>query len=227
MSHQNPINSGRKWRRTFGWGLGLFLAAIGIGYFTLPYVSVIGAPAAQIFNGDLVEASFKGSDGKTHKISDYRGKLLVLEWTSPVCEFTIRHYASGAMNALQEYGASKQAAWLPISTVGPHSVGHLDAAGLQDLLAQRKISSPFIIMDESGSIGQMFGAHATPSAAVIDAQGKLAYMGAIDDNPWGDGSSGTNFVKQALDELTAGKPVSVPFMRSYGCSIKYPEAAKD
>jgi AhpC/TSA family len=215
----------RRWKRIAGIGAAIVLFVIGVGYFTLPYISVVGAPVAELKTGDVIDASFKGSDGQAHKLSDYRGKVLVLEWTSPVCEFTIRHYESGAMHALQEYGAGKQAAWLPISTVGPGSVGHLDAAGLQALLAARKISSPYIIMDETGSIGRMFGAHATPSAAVIDAQGKLAYMGAIDDNPWGDGTSGTNWVKQALDELSAGKSISVPFKRSYGCSIKYPDAA--
>jgi hypothetical protein len=130
------------------------------------------------------------------------------------------------MHALQEYGASKQAAWIPVSTVGPGSIGHLDTTGLQALLTARKISSHFIVMDEQGVLGHLFGAHATPSAAVIDVNGKLAYMGAIDDNPWGDGTTGKNFVRQALDELAAGNAVSVPFRRSYGCSIKYPDASK-
>jgi hypothetical protein len=215
-----------RFRRAIGIGLAVVALSIAVGYFTLPYISLIGAPVAQLNTGDLADASFNGSDGKAHKLSDYRGKVLVLEWTSPVCEFTIRHYVSGAMHALQEYGAGKQAAWIPVNTVGPGSVGHLDAAGLQALLAARKISSPYIAMDEAGVLGHLFGAHATPSAAVIDVNGKLAYMGAIDDNPWGDGTKGKNFVREALDELAAGKSVSVPFRRSYGCSIKYPDAAK-
>jgi AhpC/TSA family len=212
----------RRWKKPVWWGVGLALIAIGAGYLTLPYVSAIGAPAALLKTGDAAEATFNGSDGKTHKLSDYRGKILVLEWTSPVCEFTIRHYQSGAMHALQDYGASKQANWIPVRTSMPGEFGYLDAGGLQALLSERKISSPYMIMDEAGTIGRMFGASSTPSAAVIDAEGRLAYMGAIDDNPWGEGTSGLNFVRQALDELSAGKTVSVPFKQSYGCTIEYP-----
>lgn len=201
----------------------LLLGGAGIlGYFTLPYVSLIGAPTAELSAGAEVNGGFRGSDGKSHQFSDYRGKVLVLEWTSPICEFTIRHYASGAMHALQEYGAAKQAAWIPVNTAAPNGISYLDAAGAQALLASRKIGSPFIAMDETGELGRMFGAHATPSVAIIDAQGKLAYIGAIDNQPWGDGTTGTNYVRQALDELSAGKPVTVSFTRSYGCGIKYP-----
>jgi AhpC/TSA family len=213
---------GRSWKRILGWGVGLVAIASVVGYFTLPYISIVGAPQAQLATGDVVEASFKSSDGQTHKLSDYRGKITVLEWTSPICEFTIRHYESGGMKAEQEYGSSKTVNWFPISTTAPQSESYRDAAGLQALLAARKIASPYIIMDEDGKIGRMFGAHATPSAAVIDASGKLAYMGAFDDQPWGDGTTGTNFVRAALDDLSAGIPVKVPFTRSYGCSIKYP-----
>jgi hypothetical protein len=229
MSNQNQSEikpKKRGWKRIAPWSLGVALAAGIVGYFTLPYLSLIGAPVAELGTGDVVDASFVASDGKTHQISEYRGKVLILEWTSPICEFTVRHYESGGMHALQEYAAGKQANWLPITTAAPGSVSYLDAAGLQKLLVDRKIYSPFIAMDETGSIGQMFGAHATPSAAVIDASGKLAYMGAIDDQPWGDGTTGVNHIRAALDELASGKPVSVSFTRSYGCSIKYLDGTK-
>ncbi len=223
MTHPTAIKPKSQLKRLVIIGLLIGAATIGAGYFALPYISVIGAPVSMLNTGDLADANFTGSDGKAHKLSDYRGKILVLEWTSPVCEFTMRHYESGAMHALQEYGAAKQAAWVPVSTAGPGTIGHLDAAGLQALLSARKINGPYIAMDEQGVLGRLFGAHATPSAAIIDASGKLAYRGAIDDNPWGDGTTGINYVRQALDELTAGKPVSVPFKRSYGCGIKYPD----
>jgi hypothetical protein len=229
MSTQNQSQihpKKRGWKRILFLGIGVALAASLAGYFTLPYLSLIGAPVAELGTGDIAEASFMASDGKSHQFSEYRGRVLVLEWTSPVCEFTIRHYESGAMQALQEYAAGKKASWIPITTAAPGSASYIDAAGLQKLLADRKISSPFIAMDETGLIGHMFGAHATPSVAIIDATGKLAYMGAIDDQPWGDGSTGINHVRAALDELATGKPVTVSFTRSYGCSIKYPDAPK-
>jgi AhpC/TSA family len=214
--------SNRPWRRILIWGLALVAVATALGYFALPYISVIGAPVAKLETGDLADASFKSSDGQTHKLSDYRGKITVLEWTSPICEFTIRHYDSGGMRAEQDYGASKNVNWIPITTATPQSEGYRDAAGLQALLTARKTASPYMIMDEDGKLGRMFGAHATPSAAVIDATGKLAYIGAFDNQPWGDGKTGTKYVRAAIDELAAGNSVTVPFTRAYGCSIKYP-----
>jgi hypothetical protein len=213
-----------RWKRIVGAGLALVAVATVAGYFTLPYVSRIGAPAAQLKPGDMAEASFTGSDGVSHKLSDYHGTTLVLEWTSPVCEFTLKHYQSGAMHALQDYAATKQASWLPVHTSPPGDFGSLDAAGSQALLKDRNIASPYMIMDDNGTLGRLFGASSTPSAAIIDATGKLAYMGAIDNNPWGDGTSGLNYIRQALDELAAGKPVSVPATQSYGCGIDYPKA---
>jgi hypothetical protein len=224
MSNSAPSKPRRRWTTFVGIGAAGLLVIVSGGYFALPYVSAIGAPSAQLKSGDIVDATFEGSDGATHAMSDYRGKILVLEWTSPVCEFTIKHYESGAMHALQDYGVSKGANWLPVRTSPPGDYGHLDAAGLQALLTERKIASPYIIMDDTGTFGKLFGASTTPSAAVIDANGKLAYMGAIDNSPWGNGTSGLNYVRQALDELTAGKPVSVPSTQSYGCGIDYPEA---
>jgi hypothetical protein len=209
-------------RRILLWGLASLVLASGVGYFTLPYISVIGAPVAILTIGDMADASFKSSDGQTHSFSEYRGKIVVLEWTSPICEFTIRHYDSGGMKTEQDYGASKHVVWIPVNTALPNSPSYRDSAGLQDLLADRKISSPFVIMDEDGKLGKLFGAHATPSAAVIDATGKLAYLGAFDDKPWGDGTEGFKYVRTALDELSAGKKVTIDFTRSYGCSIKYP-----
>jgi hypothetical protein len=204
-------------------GLGLLMATGGIGYFTLPYISAIGAPRAALHTGDLAEARFKSSDGQSHTLAEYRGKIVVLEWTSPICEFTIRHYASGGMKSEQDYAASKNVVWLPVNTATPDNQSYRDATDLTALMANRKITSAFVIMDEDGRLGKEFGAHATPSAAVIDATGKLAYFGAFDDQPWGDGTTGKKYVRDAINDLIAGKSVTVPFTRSYGCSIRYPK----
>jgi hypothetical protein len=202
--------------------LSAFLAlAAAFVYFGSPYISAIGAPAPAAKIGDVVDADITGSDGSAHKLSEYRGRIVVLEWTNPLCEFTSPRYASGAMQALQNKYTAANVAWIPISSTVNGGSGYMDAAQAEALRVERKIAIPFIALDASGAVGHQFGAYATPSAAIVDASGKLAYLGAIDDNPWGDGTAGNNYVRAALADLQAGKPVAMPQTRAYGCGIQY------
>jgi Domain of unknown function (DUF6436) len=202
--------------------LGAFLAlAAALVYFGSPYISAIGAPAPVAKIGDVVDADISGSDGSAHKLSEYRGRIVVLEWTNPLCEFTSPRYKSGAMQAMQTEYTAANVAWIPISSTVQGGSGYMDAAQAEVLRAERKIATPFIALDASGAVGRQFGAYATPSAAIVDAAGRLAYLGAIDDNPWGDGTAGNNYVRAALTDLQAGKPVATPQTRAYGCGIQY------
>jgi hypothetical protein len=196
-------------------------AAVALVYFGSPYISAIGAPAPVAQIGDIVDAGIAGSDGSAHKLSEYRGKIVVLEWTNPLCEFTSPRYASGAMQAMQHEYMAAGIVWIPISSTVKGGSGFMDAAQAEALRAERKIEAPYIALDAGGEVGRQFGAYATPSAAIIDALGKFAYAGAIDDNPWGDGTGGNNYVKAAIADLQAGKPVGTPQTRAYGCGIKY------
>jgi hypothetical protein len=196
-------------------------AAVALVYFGSPYVSAIGAPASVAQIGDAVDAGFSASDGSAHKLSEYRGKIVVLEWTNPLCEFTSPRYESGAMQAMQREAIAAGDVWIPVSSTVEGGPGYMDAAQAEALRAERKFEAPFIALDASGAVGRLFGAFSTPSAAIIDASGKFAYAGAIDDNPWGDGTAGNNYVKAALAELEAGKPVGTPKTRAFGCGIKY------
>lgn len=202
--------------------LSVFIVSVAaLVYFGSPYISAIGAPPPVAKIGDLVEASLAGSDGRAHKLSEYRGKIVVLEWTNPVCEFTSPRYASGAMQAMQREAVASGIVWIPVSSTVKGGSGYMDAAQAEALRAERKIEAPYIALDESGAAGRQFGAYATPSVAIIDAAGNFAYLGAIDDKPWGSGVSGTNYVKAALAALKAGVPVAKPQTRAYGCGIKY------
>lgn len=202
--------------------LSAFLAlAAALVYFGSPYISAIGAPAPVAKIGDVVDADISGSDGSAHKLSEYRGRIVVLEWTNPLCEFTSPRYKSGAMQAMQTEYTAANVAWIPISSTVQGGSGHMDAAQAEALRRERKIATPFIALDASGAVGHQFGAYATPSAAIIDAAGRLAYVGAIDDTPWGDGTAGNNYVRAALTDLQAGKPVATPQTRAYGCGIQY------
>jgi AhpC/TSA family len=221
MSNQTTSGRPRRWPRRLAFSIIVLLALGAAGYVTLPYISGVSAPVSQVEIGAPVDAAMSGSDGKTHRLSEYRGKILVLEWTSPVCEFTARHYASGAMQALQKEALGQGAAWVPVSSTANGVPGFMESAAAQSLIAKRGVPLDYIALDADGVIGHMFGAHATPSVAIVDSSGKLAYLGAIDDNPWGDGSTGNNYVRAALSDLSGGKPVKTPITRAYGCGIKY------
>jgi AhpC/TSA family len=202
--------------------LGAFLAlAAALIYFGSPYISAIGAPPAVAQIGESVNAGILGSDGSAHTLAEYKGKVVVLEWTNPLCEFTAPRYASGAMQAMQREAMAAGVVWIPVSSTVKGGSGYMEAAEAEALRTERKIEAPYIALDATGALGRQFGAFATPSAAIIDASGKFAYLGAIDDSPWGDGTAGNNYVKAALADLQTGKPVTTPQTRAYGCGIKY------
>jgi len=165
--------------------------------------------------------SAKGADGGLHRLSDYAGKLVVLEWTSPVCPFTAAKYKSGAMQALQSYAASHRIVWLSIDTAAPDRAGHLTAAAARARIAETKASVTAFLFDWDGRIARSYGAKTTPSFFIIGRDGKLAYEGAMNDDIFDNSGAGADYVRSALDELVAGRPVKVPETQPQGCAIEY------
>ena len=161
--------------------------------------------------------------GKSHKLSDFKGKTVVLEWTNPNCPFVKKHYM-GNMQALQKEATAKGVVWLAINSTETASGDYLAPAKLTAWNAEKQAAPTALLMDESGKVGALYGAKTTPHMYVINPQGQLVYAGAIDSVPSArvdDIKTATNYVKQALGESLGGKPVSVATSRAYGCSIKY------
>jgi peroxiredoxin len=162
--------------------------------------------------------------GKTVGLSDYKGKIVVLEWTSNECPFVQKFYDSGNMQKFQKQAAEKGVVWLAVDSSAPGNPGYLDADAAKKWLDETKSAPAEFIIDEKGEVGHMYEAKTTPHMFVIDKEGKLAYAGAIDSeasaNP-DDIAKATNYVLKAIDELEAGKPVSVASTKSYGCGVKY------
>lgn len=188
-------------------------------------LAMCGAAMASAKVGEAAPA-FKadGAAGKPIKLSDYKGKYVVLEWTNEGCPFVQKHYKSGNMQKLQTTYTGKDVAWLTVFSSKPGAQGHVDAAGAQKFKADQKAASTDMVLDDSGAVGHLFDAKTTPNMYVIDPQGKLIYAGAIDDTPSADPAdipNAKNFVQLALDESMAGKPVTTPVSKPYGCSIKY------
>ena len=164
--------------------------------------------------------SLKGIDGKSYSISDFKGKVVVLEWTNPNCPYVQRVYKSGIMSGVQKKYAER-VVWLTVNSTSPK---HLDFEKAEDLAKQYKEwSSTFatMLLDPEGDVARMYDAKTTPHMYIIDKEGKLVYAGAIDDDPRGNKTEKTNYVDIALTSLLEGKAVSNTTTRSYGCTIKY------
>jgi peroxiredoxin len=190
-------------------GIGLAGLALGNGLSRVD----VGAQAPQF--------TAKGADGKQHRLRDYAGKLVVLEWTNPVCPFTAVKYKSGAMQALQRYAASREIVWLSIDTAAPDKAGYLTPSAARARIAQTHATVTAFLFDIDGSIARSYGAKTTPSFFVVNRDGKLAYEGAMDEQVFADQDTGREYVKSALDDLVAGRRVEKTETQPQGCAVEY------
>lgn len=162
--------------------------------------------------------------GKQHNLADFKGKYVVLEWVNFGCPFVKKHYESGNMQSTQKKAVDKGVVWLSVCSSAEGKQGHLEAAEWNEEIADRKLSSTAVLIDESGTVGKTYGAKTTPHMYIVNPDGVLIYKGAIDDKPstnQDDIPGARNHVLAALDESMAGKPVSTASTQSYGCSVKY------
>jgi alkyl hydroperoxide reductase subunit AhpC len=165
------------------------------------------------------------TNGQTHKLSDYAGKFVVLEWHNRGCPYTQKHYNSGNMERLQREWTERGVIWLTVISSAPGKQGYVTAADENAYVKQVNAAPTAVLLDPSGTLGHLYDAKTTPHMFIINPQGTLIYNGAIDDRPTSDLSDingAKNYVSQALEEAMAGKSVSVPTTRPYGCSVKYP-----
>jgi peroxiredoxin len=169
---------------------------------------------------------FSGVDtaGNTHSLADYRGQLVVLEWTNHDCPFVRKHYDAGNMQAQQREATAQGAVWLSVISSAPGKQGHVSAAEADRLTSERSAAPTAVLLDESGTIGRAYGARTTPHMYLVDRDGTLVYMGGIDSVPSSnpaDIDKARQHLRIALAEVTQGKAVSEPVTRAYGCSVKY------
>lgn len=165
-----------------------------------------------------------GTDGKQYRLSDYKGKFVVLEWSNHQCPFVVKHYASGNMQKLQEWAKEKGVVWFTIVSSAPGKEGYVDAAKGEAVRKENGHKSVATLLDPDGKVGRAYGARTTPHMFVISPDQKIIYMGAIDDKPsanQADIPGARNHVRAALEEALAGKAVSVASTQPYGCSVKY------
>ncbi|HAH11711.1 MAG TPA: thioredoxin family protein, partial [Alphaproteobacteria bacterium] len=178
--------------------------------------AVVGQPAPNVAAID--------SNGKAHKLSDFAGRTVVLEWSNHECPYVKKHYNAGNMQATQGMAVAKGAVWLTVVSSAPGKQGAVTGAEANTLTADRKAKPTAVLLDSAGTIGKAFGARTTPHMFVIDGKGIIRYAGAIDDKPSSSPDSlngAKNFVLAALNDLSAGKAPATAETEPYGCSVKY------
>lgn len=165
------------------------------------------------------------SNGQVHKLSQYAGKFVVLEWHNRGCPYTQKHYESGNMQRLQREWTQRGVVWFTVISSARRKQGYVTADEENAYLKQINAAPTAVLLDPTGAVGHLYDAKTTPQMFVISPEGVLLYDGAIDDRPTtdpGDIQGAKNYLSLALEEAMAGKRVSIPTSRPYGCSVKYP-----
>jgi len=197
------------------YSIGLILGLVMM-FSAAAFAARVGDPAPDFTATD--------SNGKAQKLSDYKGKFVVLEWTNQGCPYTRKHYESGNMQKLQKEWTQKGVVWFTVVSSAPGAQGYVTAEQENAYVKKVNAAPTAVLLDPKGDLGHMFAAKTTPHMFIIDPSGKLIYNGAIDDHPTTDVSDipgSVNYVSQALEQAIAGKPVAEAATRPYGCSVKY------
>ena len=168
--------------------------------------------------------SLTDANGQQQSLSAYKGKYVVLEWFNPECPFVRKHYGTGNMQAIQKEMTGKGVVWLSVDSSALGKQGYLTPEQARIFQKEEHNAATAILLDSGGVVGRLYGAKTTPSMFVINPEGVIIYAGAIDNKRSTDPDdvkTAVNYVRQALNESLAGKPVSVAQTQSYGCSVKY------
>lgn len=194
-----------------------FVVAAAVA-FALP---ALAAPVNGVAAPDFTA---RDADGNALRLSDFRGKTVVLEWTNSGCPFVRAHYDSGTMQQRQREARAAGVVWLTINSGAPGKQGHVDGPGAKAEIATNKAAPAHYLLDADGRVGKLYEAKTTPHMFVIRPDGVLAYQGAIDDKPTAveaDAKTATPWAKNAITAVVAGKAPAPAITRPYGCSVKY------
>ena len=199
------------------------LAAFALSALFLAGAAVPAADELQI-GQPAPDFSAVDSQGQMRHLADYRGKVVVLEWTNADCPFTRKHYASGNMQGLQSLAREHGVVWLSVISSAPGKQGYVDGPAADQLSKTRHAVPSAVLLDPSGSVGRLYHAKTTPHMYVIDAQGELRYMGGIDSIATPDVADipkAEPYLKEAMLAVVDNQPVAHPVTRPYGCGVKY------
>ena len=188
-------------------------------------VLTLAAHAAPAVGQPAPDFTLTDINGRSHSLSAYRGRTVVLEWVNPECPIVMKHYdKSGNIPATQKAAVADGAVWLAINSGHPGAQGDFDAEEVAAWSRKNNAAFSAYLRDQSGKVGKLYDARHTPTLFIINPEGTLVYAGGIDSinsgNP-ADIDRATNYVKAAFADLKAGQSVAQPVTRAYGCNVKY------
>lgn len=197
------------------------LATALIGSTLLASVPALAAPTVGQAAPNFVAIDSKG---QRHRLEDYKGKVVVLEWTNHGCPYVKKHYNSSNMQNLQRQAKQAGVIWLSVISSAPGEQGYVEPEKANELTASRNAAPTAVLIDPPGSIGKSYDARTTPHMYVIDAKGILRYAGGIDSiasTDTDDIAKAQPYFKAAMESVVKGQPVAQPVTRPYGCNVKY------
>jgi len=179
---------------------------------------------------DKAAPDFTATDtnGKTVRLADFKGKLVILEWSNHQCPYVRKHYGAGNMQKTQAAARDLGVVWVTIISSAPGEQGHVNAAEANRLTTERIAKPHHVLLDPRGQIGRLYAARVTPHMFIVGADGKLLYKGGIDSirsSRQSDIDKAKNYVTAALGEIKAGKPLADSDTIAYGCTIHYKEGS--
>lgn len=189
-------------------------------------VGIIESAASAAPQIGQLAPDFTGTDSKGNalRLSDYRGKTVVLEWTNADCPYTRKHYASGNMQNTQGLAQKSGIVWLTVVSSAPGKQGYVNGPAADALTRSRKATPTEVVLDPTGTIGRLYGAKTTPHMFVIDKNGALQYMGGMDSIATADEADiarAEPYLREAMLAVEQGNPAPHAMTKPYGCSIKY------
>jgi peroxiredoxin len=197
---------------------------LALGLAAAVLVGSSAAAAGPRIDAPAPAFSAQDQDGRTRTLADFKGKVVVLEWTSDACPYSHKHYDSGAMQRLQARALKQGVVWLTVITDAPGTTGYMNPEQVRAWKARVRSHAAAVLIDSDARVARAYEAKTTPHMFIVDKAGKLVYMGGIDDRPYTDPASlrgARNYVALALADLKAGRPIAEPVTRPYGCSVKY------
>jgi peroxiredoxin len=210
---------------SYGGAVGIIAAAV-IMALLAGMVGIIesAASAAPQIGQAAPEFTATDSKGDPVRLSDYRGKTVVLEWTNADCPYTRKHYDTGNMQSVQNLAQKNGIVWLTVISSAPGKQGYVNGPAADDLTQSRKAMPTAVLLDPSGTIGRLYAAKTTPHMYVIDKNGALQYMGGMDSLATADPADialAEPYLKEAMLAVAQGNPAPHAMTKPYGCSVKY------
>ena len=195
---------------------------LGFGFFAI--LTMASFSAEPEIGKAAPDFTLPDSFGKNHSLTDYAGKIVILEWLNHGCPFVKKHYDSGNMQKLQKMAKENGVVWFSVISSAPGKQGYSTPEQANETAKDKNALPSAILLDPEGTVGKQYGAKTTPHLYIINRGGLLAYKGGIDDirsTDVNDIAKAKNYVLFALEELLSGKDVSVKTSQPYGCSVKY------